>query len=431
MEKISLDFNGINNFITKDEIESFKNKVIDINNELESKKDIQEEMLGWLNIFKNYKDCEIKDIIDTANNIKEKADVFIIVGIGGSYLGARAVIEMFKKYFGKDNKYPEILFAGNNMSGAYLEDLLEYIKDKEVYINVISKSGKTLEPAITFRVLKLFLEEKYGENAKERIIVTTDKEKGISKEIANKYGYKSFIIPDNIGGRYSVLTPVGLLPISVAGIDIRQILLGMEYARNIYSINDLENNDAFKYAIVRNILYNKGKSIEIFTNFEPKMHYFIEWTKQLLGESEGKDGKGIFPVGVDYSTDLHSLGQMIQEGKRNIFETNLNIINKKNNFKVVKAKDNLDKLDYLEGIKLDDINEKAYLGTVKAHIDGGVPNIIINIPEINEFIIGQLIFFFEKSCAISAKILGVNPFNQPGVEAYKTNMMQLIDKYRK
>ncbi len=432
MKKITVDFTGIKNFISTEEIDRYQEKVTKINDEFKNNKNNLNEMLGWLDIYKSYSQEDIMDIKKTAKEINNKADVFVVIGIGGSYLGAKAVIELFKPYFqNKKNDKAEIIFAGYNMSGEYLEELVEYLKDKEVCINVISKSGKTLEPAITFRTLKTLLEDKYGiEESQKRIFVTTDKEKGLLTKIADKNNYKKFIIPSNIGGRYSVLTPVGLLPISVAGIDIQEILVGMDFAKNIYNEDEIEKNDCYKYAIVRNLLYLENKNIEILSSFEPKMHYFIEWFKQLFGETEGKDLKGIFPMGVNYSTDLHSLGQMIQEGKRNIFETNLNILNKKNEYTLIKTKEDFDELSYLEGVKIDDINEKAFLGTVKAHIDGGVPNIIINIPEISEFYIGQLIFFFEKSCAISAKILGVNPFNQPGVEAYKQNMMQLINKYK-
>lgn len=433
MKKITVDFNGVNKFIKSDKIKEYQEKVIKINNEFNENKNNPSEMLGWLDIYKSYSQEEILDIKKTAKEINSKANVFVVIGIGGSYLGAKAVIELFKPYFNNKRKNnAEIIFAGYNMSGEYLEELVEYLKNKEVCINVISKSGKTLEPAITFRTLKKLLEDKYGiEESKKRIFVTTDKEKGLLTKIANENNYKKFVIPENVGGRYSVLTPVGLLPISVAGIDIQEILVGMDFAKNIYNENNIDENDCYKYAIIRNLLYLDNKNIEIVTSFEPKMHYFIEWFKQLFGETEGKDLKGIFPVGVNYSTDLHSLGQIIQEGQRNVFETNLNILNKNNQYTLVKTKDNFDELSYLEGVKIDDINDKAFQGTVKAHIDGGVPNITINIPEISEFYVGQLILFFEKSCAISAKILGVSPFNQPGVEAYKQNMMELINKYKK
>ncbi|MEG2460161.1 MAG: glucose-6-phosphate isomerase [Clostridia bacterium] len=425
MVGISLDFSNADKFVEKEELEYMNDKVIQKHRIIEDRSGVGSEMLGWLDYAEKISEEEIEDIKDTAKKIQRQADVLVVVGIGGSYLGSRAVIDMLSDKF--SHKKPEIIFAGNNMSGKYLRNLIEYILDKDVAVNVISKSGKTLEPAITFRILKSFLEEKYGEGgAADRIYITTDKEKGILKEIADKNQYKTFVIPDDIGGRYSVLTPVGLLPIAAAGLDINEILEGATFAKAIYSAETIEKNDAYKYAAFRQIFRNKGKDIEIMASYDQSLHYFVEWFKQLFGESEGKDGKGIFPVGVDFSTDLHSLGQIIQEGKRNVFETVLNIENTKEEICVPKSKDNFDGLEYLAGTTIDWINNKAFKGTVEAHVSGNVPNILINIKEINEYTVGQLIYFFEKACAMSAYLSEVNPFNQPGVEAYKNNMMSYI-----
>lgn len=377
-------------------------------------------------------DEEIDKIKKCSDRIKKQSDVFIVIGIGGSYLGARAIIDMFSNTFSNmqslsDRKHPEIIFAGNNLSGKYLRDLVEYIKDKDVSINVISKSGKTLEPAIAFRVLRLFLEEKYGvSGAAERIYVTTDKEDGILNKIAQDNEYETFVIPKDVGGRYSVLTPVGLLPMAVANIDFEEILDGATFAEYVYNEKSIEKNECYKYAAYRNILNKKGKDIEIMAAYEPSFTMFTEWFKQLFGESEGKNSKGIFPAGVSLTTDLHSMGQMIQDGKRNIFETVINVSRNKSFITLPNISNDEDGLNYLAGKEIDYINKQAFLGTLEAHVQGAVPCIVINLEEVTEYNVGQLIYFFEKACGISAYVLGVNPFDQPGVEAYKNNMMKLL-----
>lgn len=434
MQGLSLDFTGMKKFISDEEINQNLYKLNHAHNKLEQRNGLGNDMLGWMDLPTKRDEEEISKIKECAKRIQNQADVFIVVGIGGSYLGAKAIIDLFSNSFSNmlplsERKHPQIIFAGNNLSGKYLRNLVEYIADKDVAINVISKSGTTLEPAITFRTLKVLLEEKYGiRGAAERIYVTTDKEKGILHDIAKENEYEMFVIPDDVGGRYSVLTPVGLLPMAVANIEIEDILDGAQFASFRYNNRKLEVNDCYRYALYRNILYNKGKDIEILASYEPSFQYFIEWFKQLFGESEGKNHKGIFPVGVNLTTDLHSMGQMIQEGKRNIFETVLEVKVDRSFIKLPSTEDNKDGLNYLANKEIDYINKQAYKGTLKAHIDGGVPTCVIEIEDLNEYNIGQLIYFFEKACAISAYILDVNPFNQPGVEAYKKNMMDLLKK---
>ncbi|MDD4375180.1 MAG: glucose-6-phosphate isomerase [Clostridia bacterium] len=434
MNGIKLNFNGVTKEVNEYDYQEIENRVYIAHDNLNQKTGKGNDMLGWMTLPENRDEEEIIKIIETAELIKKKADVFIIVGIGGSYLGARAIIEMFTDPMHnmlKDNKRngPEILYAGHNLSPKYLRSLIEYIEDKDVVINVISKSGKTLEPAIVFRMLKIFMEEKYGiGGAAERIFVTTDKEEGVLKEIADKNHYEKFIIPCDVGGRYSVLTAVGLLPMAVAGIDIEEILDGAMFASHLYNERDIKNNDCYKYAATRNILYEKGKTIEMMSGYEPHLHYFIEWYKQLFGESEGKEGKGILPVGMNFTTDLHSMGQYIQQGKRNIFETMITIGLDRSQIKLPKTIDNIDGLNYIAGESIDYINKQAYMGTYTAHVDGGVPVIAISIEDLTSYNIGQLIYFFEKACAISGYLLGINPFDQPGVEAYKTNMMRLLNR---
>jgi glucose-6-phosphate isomerase len=388
---------------------------------------------GWVDLPNQITDEEIDKIKKCSDRIKKQADVFIVIGIGGSYLGAKSIIDIFTSTFSNiqslnDRKHPQIIFAGNNLSGKYLRDLVEYIRDKDVAINVISKSGKTIEPAVAFRILRLFLEEKYGiSGAAERIYVTTDGEDGILHDIAKENEYETFTIPKDVGGRYSVLTPVGLLPMAVANIDFEEILDGATFAEYVYNEKSIEKNDCYRYAAYRNILNKKGKDIEIMASYEPSFSMFTEWFKQLFGESEGKNSKGIFPAGVSLTTDLHSMGQMIQDGKRNIFETIINVNRNKSFITLPKLSNDDDGLNYLAGLEIDYVNKQAFLGTVKAHVEGSVPCIVINLEEVTEYNIGQLIYFFEKSCAISAYILGVNPFDQPGVEAYKNNMMNLLE----
>ena len=353
----------------------------------------------------------------------------LVIGIGGSYLGARAVIEaLTSTFYNLRENSPIILYVGNNLSTSYINDIIKIIGNDDFSINVISKSGTTTEPAIAFRIFKKILENKYGNNASERIFVTTDEEKGALHTIAKENNYQTFKIPNNIGGRYSVLTAVGLFPIAVANINVDKLLNGAIKAYNKYNNSNLNENDCYKYAVIRNLLYHKDKNIEIFASYEPRLHYFIEWLKQLFGESEGKNGKGIFPVGVEFTTDLHSLGQYIQDGRRNIFETVLNIENTNESITMTKEENNLDNLNYLEGLTLDYINHKAMEGTIDAHVSNDVPNILINVDKLDEETIGELIYFFELACAMSGFILNVNLFNQPGVEKYKQNMFKLLNK---
>ncbi|MDU5110254.1 MAG: glucose-6-phosphate isomerase [Clostridium sp.] len=392
------------------------------------------DFLGWLDLPVNYDKEEFDRIKKSAEKIKGNSEALIVIGIGGSYLGPRAAIEMLNSNFynvlGNDKRNtPKVFFVGNNISSTYLADLLDAIEGIDISVNVISKSGTTTEPAIAFRVFKDYMEKKYGvEGAKERIFATTDKSKGALKSLADEMGYESFVIPDDVGGRFSVLTAVGLLPIAVAGINIDEMMQGAADAREAYATDDFKNNDCYKYAAMRNVLYNKGKEIEILVNYEPGLHYFNEWWKQLFGESEGKDQKGIFPAAVDFSTDLHSMGQYIQEGRRTIFETVLNVEKAKREVVIEKAEGDLDGLNFLAGKTIDFVNKQAFNGTLLAHNDGGVPNIVLNIPELSAYYFGQMVYFFEKACAISGYLLGVNPFDQPGVEAYKKNMFALLGK---
>jgi glucose-6-phosphate isomerase len=415
---MNLDYSSSS--IDESDIKEYDNIVSKCHDMLHNKTGLGNDFLGWLEPGLGIE--EISRIKEAAKKINKISDLLIVVGIGGSYLGARAVIESLSHTF--LNK--KIIYAGNNLSPDYINDLFDYIKDKDISINVISKSGTTTEPAIAFKLLKEYIEKKYGkEEAKSRIYITTDKEKGILKKLAEEEGYETFVVPDDIGGRYSVLTSVGLLPIAVAGIDIEKLISGAKEAAIKYS--NKQDNDCYKYAVIRNILYKKNKITEILVNYEPKMHYFTEWWKQLFGESEGKENKGIFPAGVDFTTDLHSMGQYIQEGERNIFETVVNFETPFRDIIVSKTSDD-DGLSYLEGKTLNEINHKAMEGTVIAHTRGGVPNIILNVKKIDEHSIGELIYFFEKACAISGYILGVNPFNQPGVEKYKSEMFRLLGK---
>ena len=402
--------------------------------DLESRSDKEDDFVGWLHLPTNYDKEEFERIKVAAKKIQENSDIFIVIGIGGSYLGARAVIESlshtFSNLLSKDKrKAPQILYVGNNLSPNYLTDLLDVISDKDISLNVISKSGTTTEPAIAFRVLKEYVEQKYGEKeAKNRIFVTTDKNKGALKNLANEMKYETFVVPDNVGGRYSVLTAVGLLPIAVAGIDIDKLMEGARFAEEKYADNSLKYNECYRYAAIRNLLYRTGKTVEILANYEPKMHYVVEWWKQLYGESEGKEGKGIFPTGMDFTTDLHSLGQYVQEGKRNLMETVLEIVEPQHDITIKADEDNVDGLNFLAGKTLDYVNKKAMEGTIEAHVTGEVPNIKISLEKLDAKTLGHLIYFFEKSCAISGMILGVNPFNQPGVEEYKKNMFRLLEK---
>ncbi len=430
MVKITL---GYSNLLDR-EISTYKEKVKECHIMLHQWTGPGSDYLGWVDLPNNYDKSEIERIKETASRIRNQSEVFIVIGIGGSYLGSRAAIEMLNGTLYNelpDNKRngPKIYYAGHNISSFYLKDLFEIIDGKDISINVISKSGTTTEPAIAFRLFKKYMENKYGKiEASKRIYVTTDKDKGALKKLADKEGYETFIIPENVGGRYSVLTPVGLLPMAVAGIDIDEIIKGGQAAVKDLSNDDLNNNHAYKYAVIRNLMYSKGKIIEILVGYEPNLFYFGEWYKQLFGESEGKNGKGIFPTYLNYTTDLHSMGQYVQDGMRNIFETILNVEKSEYKIEINKDEDNLDRLNYLSGKTLDYVNRMAMRGSILAHEDGGVPNLIINIPEISPYYFGYLVYFFEKACGMSGYLLGVNPFNQPGVEAYKTNMFRLLGK---
>ena len=432
MAEISLNLK--NSGITMKNIMEYKEQVENIHKDLHRRANDEKDFVGWLDLPVNYDKEEFKRIKKAAKKIKKESDILVVIGIGGSYLGARAVIEALTSSFNnllpaKQRKYPQILFAGNNLSSNYLNELIEYIGNKDFSVNVISKSGTTTEPAIAFRIFREILENKYGiDEARSRIYATTDKEKGALKALAQKEGYETFVVPDNVGGRYSVLTAVGLLPIATAGIDIDKLMEGARIAEERYNDSNLKYNECYQYAVARNILYKLYKSTEILVNYEPKLHYFTEWWKQLYGESEGKDQKGIFPAGVDNTTDLHSMGQYIQEGRRCLFETVLTVKEPKTDIKINPDDDNLDGLNYLAGKTLDYVNKKAMEGTIKAHVTGDVPNIQITMNKLDEENLGELIYFFEKACAMSGNILGVNPFNQPGVEEYKKNMFKLLKK---
>ena len=434
MNKINFNYSKALDFFAKEEVDALQPYVDVAHEMLHNKTGLGNDFLGWIDLPSNYDKEEFARIKKAAEKIQSDSDVLIVIGIGGSYLGARAAIEClghsFRNNLNKEErKTPEIYYAGNNISSTYLMDLLDIIKDKDVSLNVISKSGTTTEPAIAFRVLKEFLENKYGkEEAAKRIYATTDASKGALKQVSDEEGYETFVIPDDVGGRFSVLTPVGLLPIAAAGLDIDAMMQGANDARENYSTASLAENDCYQYAAVRNVLHRKGKDIELLVNYEPSLHFVSEWWKQLYGESEGKDQKGIFPAAVDFSTDLHSMGQYVQDGKRILFETVLNVEKPRRVVELKSAENDLDGLNYLSGKTLDFVNEKAFQGTLLAHTDGQVPNLLINIPTLDEYNFGYLVYFFEKACGISGYLLGVNPFDQPGVEAYKKNMFALLGK---
>ncbi|MDV2886088.1 glucose-6-phosphate isomerase [Alkalihalophilus pseudofirmus] len=434
MEKIQFDYSKALSFFGQHEIDNMQDAVTGAHEALHNGTGAGNDFLGWIDLPTAYDREEFSRIQAAAEKIKNDSDVLLVVGIGGSYLGARATIEALNHSFynvlsKEERKAPQVFFVGNNISSTYVKDLFALLEGKDVSVNVISKSGTTTEPAIAFRIFREFLEKKYGqEEARRRIYATTDREKGALKTLANEEGYESFIIPDDVGGRFSVLTAVGLLPIAVSGLDIEALMKGAADASADLSNPDLKENQAYQYAAVRNAFYNKGKTIELMVNYEPSLHYVSEWWKQLYGESEGKDGKGIFPASVDFSTDLHSMGQYVQDGRRDLFETVLNVGKVREEIKIEEADNDLDGLNYLAGETMDFVNKKAFEGTMLAHTDGGVPNLIVNIPELNEYHFGYLIYFFEKACGISGYLLGVNPFDQPGVEAYKKNMFALLGK---
>lgn len=404
------------------------------NKALMAKTGVGKDFLGWVDYPVNYDQEEYARIKKAAKKIQESCDALVVIGIGGSYLGSKAIISALTSPFFNEEprskrKAPKVYFAGQNISGKYLENLLELLKDQEVCVNVISKSGTTTESAIAFRFFKDFIEKKYGKvGAKDRIFVTTDRSRGALKFMANEEGYECFVIPDDIGGRYSVYTAVGLLPIAAAGIDIDAFMAGGKAGYEEYQNPNFYENPCFQYALYRNVLYNRGKSIEILVDYDPGMEYIGEWWKQLYGESDGKDGKGLFPAAVHFSTDLHSMGQMIQDGPKNHFETVVVIDDEQSSFEVPYNKTDLEGLNYLAGRNIDGVNEKAYMGALLAHVDGGIPNGIIHLDKLDAFNIGMLIYFFEKACGINGYLLGVNPFDQPGVEAYKKNMFALLHK---
>ena len=433
MENIQLSIEKALGFISKEKLASYEPKVRACMETLEKGTGLGNDFLGWLHLPSSITQEHLNDLKATANVLRENCEVVVVAGIGGSYLGARAVIEALSNSLAwlseKKAGQPVILFAGNNISEDYLYELTEYLKDKKFGVINISKSGTTTETALAFRLLKEQCEKQRGkEMARKVIVAITDAKKGAARITADKEGYKSFIIPDNVGGRFSVLTPVGLLPIAVAGFDIEQLINGARDMETVCANENIMENPAALYAAIRNELYQTGKKIEILVNFQPKLHYFMEWWKQLYGESEGKDHKGIYPSSVDFSTDLHSMGQWIQEGERSIYETVVSIESPEHELRVPTDEENLDGLNFLAGKRVDEINKMAELGTQLAHVDGGVPNMRISVPKLDEYYLGQLIYFFEKACGISGYILDINPFNQPGVEAYKKNMFALLNK---
>ena len=433
MSNISLNIEKTLGFISKEKIAAYESKVKACMETLEKGTGLGNDFLGWLHLPSSITKEHLADLKATAQVLRDNCEVVVVAGIGGSYLGARAVIEAMSNSFlwlqEKKEGQPTIIFAGHNIGEDYLAELTSFLKDKKFGVINISKSGTTTETALAFRLLKKQCEDQRGkEMARKVIVAVTDAKKGAARVTADKEGYKSFIIPDNVGGRFSVLTPVGLLPIAVAGIDIDQLVAGACEMEKVCANENMYENPAALYAATRNELYQSGKKIEILVNFQPKLHYFMEWWKQLYGESEGKDNKGIYPSSVDFSTDLHSMGQWIQEGERTIFETVVSVETPNHELHVPSDEENLDGLNFLAGKRVDEVNKMAELGTQLAHVDGGVPNMRVSVPVLNEYYLGQLIYFFEKACGISGYLLEVNPFNQPGVEAYKKNMFALLNK---
>ncbi len=431
---LSFDYSKAIGFIQQEELTQLKPLVEAVHQMLHEKTGAGHDYLGWIDLPVDYDKEEFTRIKAAAKKIQAQSDALVVIGIGGSYLGAKAAIDMlthtFYNQLSKEARQaPEIYFVGQNISSTYMAHLLHILKDKDISVNVISKSGTTTEPAIAFRIFRDLLEKKYGEEgAKERIFATTDKSKGALKQLADEKGYETFVVPDDVGGRYSVLTAVGLLPIATAGIDIDEMMQGAQEAREAYSSPDLEQNMCYQYATVRQALYRKGKSIELMVNYEPSLHYVSEWWKQLFGESEGKDQKGLFPASVDFSTDLHSMGQYVQDGLRILFETVLQVEEPAESTVIEEEAANLDGLNFLAGKTMDEVNKKAFQGTLLAHTDGGVPNLVVTIKDTSAKSFGHMVYFFEKACGISGYLLGVNPFDQPGVEAYKKNMFALLGK---
>ncbi len=434
MSNVTFDYSKACGFVQEHEIEYMSELAEQAKDRLLARTGAGNDFLGWIDLPVDYDKEEFDRILKAAEKIKSDSDVLVVIGIGGSYLGARAAIEFLGHSFANEvsreiRKAPEIYFAGNSISSTYLKDLMDVIGDRDFSVNVISKSGTTTEPAIAFRVFKELLEKKYGkEGAAGRIYATTDKEKGALKNLATEEGYETFVVPDDVGGRFSVLTAVGLLPIAASGADITKLMEGAAAARKDAIEKDFAENDAMKYAAVRNILLRKGKVVEVLANYEPGLHYVSEWWKQLYGESEGKDQKGIFPASVDLTTDLHSMGQFIQDGNRIMFETVMNVEKSREEIVINEEPVDLDGLNYLAGKNMDFVNKSAMNGTILAHTDGNVPNLRVNIPAQDEYSLGQLFYFFEFACGVSGYLLGVNPFNQPGVESYKKNMFALLGK---
>lgn len=432
--KLKFDDSKLSSYINSEELNLIIPQVRLAHELLKSKTGVGSDFLGWMELPNDYDKGEYARLKEVAQRIRSEADVLIVIGIGGSYLGAKACIESLNSSFFNllsrdDRKAPQILFAGNSISSTYLSDLLDYVKDKSVYVNVISKSGTTTEPALAFRFFKELLEDKYGKDgARKRIISTTDKSRGALKSLSDSEGYETFVIPDDVGGRFSVLTPVGLLPVAVSGVDIDQLMKGAQDAVRDFDCDDVVNNDCYRYAATRNILHRKGYTTEILASYEPGLAFFAEWWKQLFGESEGKDKKGIYPSSVNLSTDLHSLGQYIQDGMRNLMETVINVGTPLKDITIKEMDGDVDGLNYLTGKTVDFVNKKAFAGTLLAHLDGGVPNMVINIPRIDAYNVGYMIYFFEKACAVSGHLSAVNPFNQEGVESYKKNMFALLGK---
>ncbi|HLU22366.1 MAG TPA: glucose-6-phosphate isomerase [Bacillaceae bacterium] len=434
MGHIKLDYSKALAFFGEHEVTYMQSAVSAAHQQIHEKTGAGNDFLGWVDLPVNYDRDEFERIQKAAEKVKSNSDVLLVIGIGGSYLGARAAIEMLNHSFynalsKEQRKTPQVIFVGNNISSTYMRDVMDLLEGKDFSINVISKSGTTTEPALAFRIFRKLLEEKYGaEEAKARIFATTDRAKGALKTLSDEEGYETFVIPDDVGGRYSVLTAVGLLPIAVSGVDIEAMMKGAADAREAFSSPELEENAAYQYAAIRNVLYNKGKTIEMLINYEPGLQYFSEWWKQLFGESEGKDQKGIFPASANFSTDLHSLGQYVQEGRRDLFETVIKVQDPRHELVIAGEEVDLDGLNYLEGKTVDFVNDKAFEGTLLAHTDGGVPNLVVEIPAMDAYTFGYLVYFFEKACALSGYLLGVNPFDQPGVEAYKVNMFALLGK---
>ncbi|MCC3355719.1 glucose-6-phosphate isomerase [Bacillus sp. REN16] len=434
MTHVRFDYSKALTFFGEHEITYLRDAVKVAHHSIHEKTGAGSDFLGWVDLPSEYDKEEFSRIQKSAEKIKSDSDILLVIGIGGSYLGAKAAIDWLNHSFynalsKEQRKTPQIVFVGNNISSTYMKDLMDLLEGKDYSLNVISKSGTTTEPALAFRIFRKMLIEKYGKDeAQKRIYATTDKARGALKTLATEEGYESFVIPDDVGGRYSVLTAVGLLPIAVSGANIEEMMKGAQAASVDFSKSELEENAAYQYAAVRNALYNKGKTIEMLINYEPGLQYFSEWWKQLFGESEGKDQKGIYPSSANFSTDLHSLGQYVQEGRRDLFETVINIEKSRHELIVEAEENDLDGLNYLAGKSVDFVNKKAFQGTMLAHTDGGVPNLIVHVPEMDEYSFGYLVYFFEKACAMSGYLLGVNPFDQPGVEAYKVNMFALLGK---